>query len=774
MANLTSTLTVRLLDKVTGPARNAARSLLGIKEASDMLNGRGGLQARLGRAWEQNNRALARAQGQMLGAVGGAYALKRSFDGVIGSAISFESAMADVGKVTNFNDRELEAYGKRLRKLATSEIPMAVGELAALSAAGAQSGVPEGDLFDFTRTTAKAAVAWEVSGAAAGEALAKIRTQLNLNAKATDLYADAVNHLSNNTASAAPDLLDYGKRVAAQGEIFGFAANETLALGAAMIASGAQADVAATSFRNMGRALSRGASATKRQRAAFAALGLDPETVAKSMQADAMGTTMDVMERLSALPAHRRASVMSDLFGDEARALAPMVNDLDLLRRTLGLVASETDYAGSVNEEFMRRTRTTEYTLQRLKNQLVEVGLVIGDALLPALRSAAEALGPVINKVSAFAERFPGLTRAVTLGTVGLIAFRIALIGVRWAALMARGGLLAAALPIVRLGAWARNAAAGAIALQGSLAAMSGLKFGPLAKAAAAFGGIARAIPIIGGFLVGGVSAPVVAGLTAIAAVGAVIYKYWDRISSFFSGVARALGEELAPALEYARPFFDWLAPVADAIAAGWDKATAALRSFFDWIGSFFSREVLSEEEKAGFEQAGYEAATRMIEAVKSAVMGLVEWFRSLPSRILSAVGNIDLASLIRWPSLPAWLGGESAKPAPAPIEQRAMGGPVRRGRAYLVGEEGPELAVFGGSGRIVPANETLALLRGMGGSSSQPAARSGGGATVNVNAPITITGVSDAKEAAQAVVRALSDQLGPALRGVHADVGIA
>lgn len=38
MANLTSTLTVRLIDAVTGPARAAARSILGIGTAVDKAN----------------------------------------------------------------------------------------------------------------------------------------------------------------------------------------------------------------------------------------------------------------------------------------------------------------------------------------------------------------------------------------------------------------------------------------------------------------------------------------------------------------------------------------------------------------------------------------------------------------------------------------------------------------------------------------------------------------------------------------------------------------
>ena len=78
-----------------------------------------------------------------------------------------------------------------------------------------------------------------------------------------------------------------------------------------MISAGAQSEVAATSFRNMGRALVRGEQATKAQRQAFKALGLDAVKTAKSMQKNALKTTLDVFDRIQALPEWQRASIAS-------------------------------------------------------------------------------------------------------------------------------------------------------------------------------------------------------------------------------------------------------------------------------------------------------------------------------------------------------------------------------------------------------------------------------------------------------------------------------
>jgi TP901 family phage tail tape measure protein len=429
MSSLTSQLIVSLLDKVSAPARGVARAV-------EQMRGR----------IDQNNAKLDAMRGRMAEATAVAYALSQAVSAPIRSAIAFESAMADVAKVTDFSAQGLSAYGKDLRRVATSEIPMAVTELAALSAEAAAAGVAQEDLLDFTRMTAKAALAWGVTGAQAGEDLAKIQSSMNLTIDQTARYADAINYMSDKMASNAPQLVDFSRRVAVQGEFFGFTKEQTLAFGSAMVAAGAEVDVAATSFKNMGRALTRGSSATKSQMAAFKVLGLNSTKVAKAMQKDAVGTTLKVIEKLGQIPEHMQAAVMSDLFGQEAAALTPLLSNVDLLRQALGYVGDETRYAGSVSAEFTKRSQTTEFAVQRFKNQLNDLGLTIGSILLPALNRIMDVLGPIVMRLAEFADAHPALTQAIIATTTALVALRIASIAAQFSFLWLKGGILTAAV----------------------------------------------------------------------------------------------------------------------------------------------------------------------------------------------------------------------------------------------------------------------------------------------------------------------------------------
>ncbi|QDC00377.1 phage tail tape measure protein [Mesorhizobium sp. 8] len=387
MATLTSRLIVALTDRVSGPAR--------------------GIGAALGRLHRQGERT----SGAMLGTAGafgggivrgalavGAsyYGMSKAIGGTVGAAIKFEEKFADVRKVVDGTPAQLSAVRSEIIDL-SKRLPVTAEGMADIFAAAGQSGVALNELGKFSEMAAKVSVAWDMAQGETGDALAKIKTQLQMSVSELGLHADAINHLANNTASAANDLVDFDKRVAAVGKMFGFTDTQTLAFGASMISAGAQSEVAATSFRNMGRALTMGERATKAQRTAYAKLGLDAVKTAKSMQKNALATTLDVMDRLSALPKWQQASIASALFGDEARGLLPVIADSRELRRELQMVGTEANYTGSAFQEYLVRSQTTANALTLIGNKIRAVGIGIGDSWLPTIKELGAGIGDVLD-----------------------------------------------------------------------------------------------------------------------------------------------------------------------------------------------------------------------------------------------------------------------------------------------------------------------------------------------------------------------------------------
>ena len=779
MAGLTSTLIVRLLDQVTAPARSITRTLLGLERAGA---GAGNFGQRLSAAMERNNRALARARGGMVDAVAGFIALKGAIGGPVKAAMEFESAMADVKKVVDFpTPQSLKDFQTALIDL-SKRVPLSVNGLAKIAAAAGQAGVAGDDLIKFTEAAAKVGVAFDITADEAGDAMAKLMTGLGLTIDQAVSLTDAMNHLSNAQASSAAEVLDVVRRVGAQAKQFGFTAEQVAAFGSAMVSAGAETDVAATSFRNMGLALTKGASATKRQREAYADLGLDAKKVAKDMQKDAVGTTLRVMEAIAKLPKEQQAAVSSDLFGNEARALPILLTNLGLLKDSLGLVSDQSKYSGSAFREFETRSKTFQNAIQILNNRLTALKIVVGSALIPALNDLIDKISPVIDQITTFAQANPELTRGILEAAAALVTFKIAAASLRYAGLVGRGGLLSMTAlgfnTVGRAAIGATTAIRSAVALQRALAAMSGMRLTGLQTISTALRAMVFAVPGVSaiagalsavGAALATVSAPVwgliAVAVAAVAAAGALLWKYWDRVSSVVSGVAKRISTELTPVF---RTFAPIISPVSAAVAKlgeGFAYASQKISEFAGWISSFFQKEVLSDQQKTDFEMAGYEVADMMINAIKSAFNGLLDWFKALPAKIVAAVGTIDLSGLIKIPDIRSMLGFGSGDAPPAAANSnapdmslsghRARGGNVWPGGSFLVGDGGEE-EIFRPktAGTITPASQ---------------AGRSG-----SIKVELHFHGVTgSAEEIAALAARKAEEVLSRLIRGAHADSGV-
>ncbi|WP_052265145.1 phage tail tape measure protein [Ruegeria sp. ANG-R] len=387
------------------------------------------MQQRIAAGRERMDRDLARAAN--LSFVGGASQqtgrrIVTALSDPLDEAKTIETAMSEIRKVVDFSSPADEARMKSSILDLSTDIPMLAENIADIVAAGGQSDFANDELLPFAERASKVGVAFDIAAEKSGTAMAKIRTALSLTLDETGVLFDGINHLSNNMASTAPDVLDFISRTGASGTQYGFAPSETLAFGSAMIAAGAQPDVAATSFRNTGRALARGAGATKRQSAAFKSIGLNPEDVAKRLQQDAVGTTIDVFERIAQLPEHLRASASSDIFGDEARAIAPLLTNLDLLREALGLVADEREFLGSVEREYQERAKTTENNEQLAGNEWKRLKTVAGETILPLYNELLVLTRELIGATTDWIKEHPKLTKWLLVGGLALGAMAVA------------------------------------------------------------------------------------------------------------------------------------------------------------------------------------------------------------------------------------------------------------------------------------------------------------------------------------------------------------
>lgn len=356
---------------------------------------------------------------------GGAFAAP--FIAGVNEAIKFESAMADVKKVVNFDTPEqFKQMSEDVLNLSEA-LPMSAEGIAKIVAAGGQASIPRAELQAFAQDAVKMGIAFDQTADQSGEMMAKWRTSFKLTQPEVVALADKINYLSNTGPASAQQISDIVTRIGPLGEIAGLASGQIAAMGATLAGVGVPSEVAATGMKNFMLALTKGASATKSQLQGFKALRIDTKKLAEGMQKDAQGTMLDVLDRISKVDKTKQAGLLTELFGTESvGAIAPMLTNLDLLKRNFRNAGDEAQYTGSMQAEYTSRSATTANAIQLLKNRLTSVGITIGNIFLPPLNEAIATLGPMISQVGDLAAANPWLVKGLLGAAIGFSVLRLA------------------------------------------------------------------------------------------------------------------------------------------------------------------------------------------------------------------------------------------------------------------------------------------------------------------------------------------------------------
>lgn len=484
----------------------------------------------------------------------------------LGAAMQFESAMADVKKVVNFDTpRQFAQMGSDIQKL-SMRLPMTSTEISKIVAAAGQANIPRQELLRFAEDATKMGVAFDTTAEDAGQTMATWRTAFRMTQADVVTMADKINYLGNTGPASVQKITDVVNRIGALGEVAGLKSGPLAALASTVAGMGIESEVSATGIKNMLLTLAAGDSATKSQRASFQRLGIDAKQMAVSMQRDAGGAILSVLDKIKQLPQAEQAAVMTKLFGRESiGAIAPLLTNLDLLKTNLGKVSNAQIYGGSMAQEYASRVATSENSLQLLKNTALVLSQVVGKTLIPDFKAFAERTGAVVARIVDWSEKHPAL--------VGMLA-KTAIVGAALVTVL--GGLLVTG-GMAAMGFSQIYKAVGLIANSGALTSItSGLSnAGRLLPMLA--NGARALIPLLGG-----ISLPMVALAAGIAVVAAVVWKYWGPIKAFMVGVWSGLQDAFAPVLAQMRAALAPLAPV-------WDAISNAVKPVVQWIKQLFT-----------------------------------------------------------------------------------------------------------------------------------------------------------------------------------------
>lgn len=355
-------------------------------------------------------------------------------------AMDFESAMADVKKVVNFDTPQQFKEMQRDILQLTHTLPMSAKELAAIAASGGQLGVARADIAGFTEQVAKMSVAFDMSAEDAGDAMAKLANVYKIPIKDIGILGDAINELSNNSAAKASDIVNTLGRVGGVAKQFGLTELQAASLANTFISLGKAPEVAGTAINGMLTKLSTADKQGAKFQKALQSMGLSAKDLKRAIAENGEQALMDFLKQVNKLPKENQMGALVDLFGLEyADDIAVLVGNIDAYRKSVDLLQrqgkdGQPAFSGSMDKEYQSRMSTTAAQWQTFKNQIVHLGISIGAVVLPAVNALLAEMKPLVDQFIRFSETHPGLVKNVFLG---IAAFT----GLKAGALMVRFGI---------------------------------------------------------------------------------------------------------------------------------------------------------------------------------------------------------------------------------------------------------------------------------------------------------------------------------------------
>ncbi|EOY0050073.1 phage tail tape measure protein [Campylobacter coli] len=499
--------------------------------------------------------------------------------GIVGKSIKvgidFESAMADVKKVTDLSEgHTLEGLKQDILDL-SKKLPMTAEEIANIVAEGGKLGLASKEALEFGKTATAMGVAFEMSANEAGEAIGGLMANLQTDVKGIKDLGDSINYLADKGSSDAKNIVNIVSRIGGMGNLIGLQRENMAALAATLDEVKIPAEVAGTAISSMFTKLSTADTLGAKAEEAFSQLGLSGEFMKKALNRNSQEAINILLSRIKTLDKESQIGVITNIFGNDSgtiRAMATLVNGYDRYQELLKMTNSE-EKKGSMDKELINKCETTASILKILGNNISALAIKFSDALLPVVKLVASGFSFVIDIVDTLLSKFPVLSTIVATATTvfllakpAVLAYTIAKNYLKDCTILLKSALIKTRIHLL---AFRNSCILSNITLKAktvtttiyttSLKALS-FVLGGLNKV---FKAVAIGIRVLS---VAMMSNPIGLILGGIAIVAGPIIANWDKVKSWFMSF-----------IEWLRPVWD---PIYNVIKAVFNKCSGVIGYF--------------------------------------------------------------------------------------------------------------------------------------------------------------------------------------------------
>lgn len=644
MKNFVAALTMRWIDRLSGPSRSAVTAIGQLNRAQDMGKaaskqwsaGLDQLDTKL------NRLASASLVTDGIGRAG--QAMIRPLRAGVAAAAEFGQGMTGIGITAQMTDGQLQPMRRTILETAAE-----LGALPATVQSAFSSVLAEGvykteaELTRAGRSVAKfqalaATMKDPISGDEAGGLSAGLAKSFNISADRLDNANAMLNRASQRGGVGIGVAARFFPAAGAAMRGMGGDNERGLSdlMAATQVAKGAAggSEQAANNLANLLAALT--SPETLRN---FSKMGVNLEREIKSgleRGVSPLETAAVITDRLTKGGDQFR---LGELFGDrQARdGMMALVKDLDGFKSMSAELRSE-GLLQAYYADLERAMQGPAASFGRYTSGMARLGIATGTILAPAVGAAADALTRIASWMSNASEKGGLLAKAAVWAFAGLAGFAVAAGAVGHAVVGILGPLFIAKTLMGGMGGAALKA--GTAQVIGAFARMR--------MAAIAFNLSMLANPVVLG---------VVAAVAAVALIAVVVRKYWQPIKAFFGGVGQALGEAFGPALSAIGGALRPLKPL-------WDAVAGAVGGFFGWIGRLMQPMQATKGQLDGASNAGRNFGRMLVLAFNLSPIGIFARGIMTAFRFIQGAMNWRPMETLRqaWSGVAGFFGGLASR----------------------------------------------------------------------------------------------------------------
>lgn len=322
--------------------------------------------------------------------------------GAIKSSIDFESAFAGVKKTVDMSEAGFEQLSNGIRDMA-KELPFAATEISEVAESAGQLGIENENILSFTKTIMEIGVATNMTTEQAATDFARFANIIQMPQENFDRLGSSIVALGNNFATTESEIMSLSMRLAGIAQQVGMTEAETLALSTAMSSVGIEAEAGGSSMTAVMKKIQNAVSSGGAELEMFAqASGLSAEEFASKWASSPIEALDAFIKGLAA--SGDSGENLNAILGDlgikgirETDTLLRMTGASGLLSEAVDISTQAWEENTALTAEAQERYDTMESQIQVLKNKLTDLGIEIGQILMPILSNLMDRVGGLID-----------------------------------------------------------------------------------------------------------------------------------------------------------------------------------------------------------------------------------------------------------------------------------------------------------------------------------------------------------------------------------------